>query len=85
MALGSAFVDIDLHGYTADQAAVKLDSVLRKVNVNSTYQIRVIHGYHGGTAIRDMVLRRYRNHPKVRRIIPGENPGITVLVIKELY
>lgn len=83
--MSSAFVEVDLHGYTADQAAVKLDSVLQKVNTNSTYQVRVIHGFHGGTAIRDMVSRRYRSHPKVKRIIPGENPGITVLVIKELY
>lgn len=83
--MASPFVEVDLHGYTADQAAVKLDSVLRKVNVKTTYQVRVIHGFHGGTAIRDMVTRRYRNHPKVKRIIQGDNPGITVLVIRELY
>lgn len=83
--MSSAFVEVDLHGYTADQAAVKLDSILEKVNTSSTYQVRVIHGFHSGTAIRDMVSRRYRSHPKVKRIIPGENPGITVLVIKELY
>ena len=27
----------------------------------------------------------YQFEPKVKRIIPGDNPGITVLVLKELY
>lgn len=27
----------------------------------------------------------YQYEPKVKRIIPGDNPGITVLVLKELY
>ena len=27
----------------------------------------------------------YKYDPKVKRIMPGDNPGITVLVLKELY
>jgi hypothetical protein len=27
----------------------------------------------------------YRYDPKVKRIMPGDNPGITILVLKELY
>ena len=32
-----------------------------------------------------MIYDMYRYEPKVKRIIPGDNPGITVLVLKELY
>ena len=31
------------------------------------------------------VIPYYRYEPKVKRIVPGDNPGITVLVLKELY
>ena len=34
---------------------------------------------------RSMIYDWYRYEPKVKRIIPGDNPGITVLVLKELY
>ena len=51
----------------------------------STYQIHLIHGYHRGTSLRSMIRDEYRYDTKIRRIIPGDNPGITVLVLKELY
>ena len=37
------------------------------------------------TSLRSMIHDWYRYDPKVKRIMPGENPGITVLVLKELY
>lgn len=81
--MSSAFVDVDLHGLTADQAQVEIDRVLRRLSP-SVYQVRLTHGYHGGTAIRSMIQYCYRRHPKVRRIMPGDNPGVTILVIREL-
>ena len=39
---------------------------------------------HGGTVIRDTLQYKYRSHPKVKRIMPGDNPGVTVLVLREL-
>ena len=36
-------------------------------------------------SLRSMIYDWYRYEPKVKRIIPGDNPGITVLVLKELY
>lgn len=81
--MSSAFVDVDLHGLTADQAQIEIDRVLRRLSP-SVYQVRLIHGYHGGTAIRSMIQYCYRRHPKVRRIMPGDNPGVTILVIREL-
>ena len=52
---------------------------------STTYQIQLIHGYNRGTSLRSMIYDEYRYEPKVKRIIPGDNPGITVLVMRELY
>ena len=50
-----------------------------------TYQLRLVHGFHRGTSLRSMIQDEYRYHEKVLRIMPGDNPGITILVLKELY
>lgn len=81
--MSEPFVTLDLHGCTADQARVKVDAALRKAD-SGTYQIRCVHGFHGGTVIRDTIQYKYRSHPKVKRIMPGDNPGVTVLVLREL-
>ena len=59
------------------------DAALRRAD-SGTYQIRCVHGFHGGTVIRDTLQYKYRSHPKVKRIMPGDNPGVTVLVLREL-
>ena len=46
---------------------------------------KLIHGYNRGTSLRSMIHDWYQYDPKVKRIVPGDNPGITVLVLKELY
>ena len=51
----------------------------------ATYQLRLIHGYNRGTSLRSMIYDEYRYEKKVKRIIPGDNPGITILVLKELF
>ena len=80
----SAFVRIDLHGLRQEEAIRVIDRALASVDA-STYQIQLIHGYHRGTSLRSMIQQEYSFHPKAKRIIPGDNPGMTVLVIKELY
>ena len=50
-----------------------------------TYQLRLVHGFHRGTSLRSMIQDEYRYHAKVLRIQPGDNPGVTILVLKELY
>lgn len=79
----SGFLEIDVHNMTRTQAITAIDARLRRVNA-SVYRLRVIHGYHGGTVLRDMVRSRYKNHPKVLRIELGLNPGETDLVLREL-
>ncbi|MBQ9393389.1 MAG: Smr/MutS family protein [Oscillospiraceae bacterium] len=73
-------VELDLHGMTAYQARIAIDAALRRAK-SGTYRIRIIHGYHGGTALRDMVRREYAG--RVLRIELGLNPGATDLVLRE--
>ena len=73
---------IDLHGMTCYQAQVAIDAALRRAG-RSVYRIEVIHGYHGGNALRDMVRRVYGRHPRVLRLEMGLNPGATDLVLRE--
>lgn len=73
--------EIDLHGKNEYQARVTLDAALRRVRPG-TYRIRVIHGHHGGTALRELVCREYGRHPQVLRL-EAEGPGVTELVLRE--
>ena len=79
-----AFVEIDLHGLRQDEAIRVINKAIAAAD-STTYQIRLIHGYHRGTSLRTMIYEEYRYEPKVKRIMPGDNPGITVLVMRELY
>ncbi len=83
MAIFSGFQEIDVHNMTKVQAITAIDAMLRRANA-SVYRIKVIHGYHGGTVLRDAVRSHYREHPKVRRIEISLNPGETDLVLREL-
>ncbi len=80
----SAFVKIDLHGLRQDEAIKVINKAIAAAD-STTYQIQLIHGYNRGTSLRSMIYEEYRYDPKVKRIMPGDNPGITVLVIRELY
>ncbi len=75
-------VELDLHGMTQVQAKAAVDAALRRAG-GSVYRLRVIHGYRGGTQLRDMLRREYGKHPKVKRLEVGLNPGATDLVLRE--
>ena len=71
---------------TTDTVALELfdpalDAALRRVRPG-TYRIRVIHGHHGGTALRELVRREYGRHPQVLRL-EAAGPGVTELVLRE--
>jgi DNA-nicking Smr family endonuclease len=76
----SGIVELDLHGKNAYQARVAVDAALRRAG-RGTYRIRLIHGYHGGTALRDLVRREYAD--RVLRLETGVGSGITDLVLRE--
>ena len=72
-------VTLDLHGKNTHQAKVAIDAALRRARAG-TYRLRLIHGYHGGTALRDMIRAEYT--ARCRRMVPI-NEGTTDLVLRE--
>lgn len=83
--MNNGIVEINLHGMNAYKAKILIDSQLRRAN-GSVYHIRLIHGFHSGTELKEMIQDVYGNgkHPKVKRLKNGSNPGITDLVLREL-
>ena len=75
-------ITADLHGKNTYQAGITVDSLLKRAK-SGTYRLRLIHGYHGGTAIRDFLKEQYTGHPKVRRIIVSPDGGTTELILRE--
>lgn len=78
----SGIITVDLHNMNAYQARIKLQSTLKRADA-SVYRIVVVHGYHGGSTLRNMVQNEFLNHPKVKRIAPLTNAGETVLVLRD--
>ena len=78
----SSIITIDVHGMTQYQAQIAINAQLRRAN-SGIYRLRIIHGYHGGTALRDMIRREYGKNTKVKRIEFGMNQGETDLVLRE--
>ena len=75
-------VTADLHGKTVYQARITVDALLRRAG-RGTYRVRLIHGSHGGTALRDFLRQTYGSHPKVRRVLFSPDGGVTELVLRE--
>ncbi len=82
--MSDAFVKIDLHGLRQEEAIARIDRAIASAG-SGTYQLHLVHGFNRGTSLRSMIRDWYQYEPKVKRIIPGDNPGVTVLVLKELY
>jgi len=75
-------ITADLHGKNTYQAGVTVDALLRRAG-SGTYRLRLIHGHHGGTAIRDFLRDTYGRHPKVLRIMVSPDGGTTELILRE--
>lgn len=73
-------IEIDLHGHTVDSAKALITNTLKTLP-KDVREISVVHGYRGGTALRDMV-RKYSN-PKIERKILGLNQGVTIFIIRK--
>ena len=78
------FITVDLHGLRREEAERKIEKVLASAG-SGTYQIRLIHGFNRGTNLKEMIYDSFKYDKKVKRIMPGENQGITILVLKELF
>ena len=79
--MNGSVVELDLHGCNVHQAQVAIDAALKRSR--GIYRIRLIHGYHGGQALRGMIRSCYGRHPLVLRLEYGLNPGQTELVLRE--
>lgn len=72
-------IKIDLHGHTIESAKSLITSTLKNLP-EDVREVEIIHGYHGGTALRNMV-SKYSNS-RIERKILGLNQGATIFVIK---
>ena len=73
-------VTVDLHGFTVQDARFRLEHLLDFLPAG-VGEVRVIHGYNRGQALRDMVRNDLR-HPRVAARLPALNPGETRLLLK---
>ena len=80
--MDSGILTVDLHGKNTYQAKVTVDALLKRARVG-TYRVRLIHGSHGGTALRDFIRTEYAHHPKVKRLVLSPDGGATELVLRE--
>ena len=74
-------VTLDLHRKTQYQAKIALEAQLRRSR--GVYRIHVVHGYHNGTALRDLVRQEYAAHPRVLRV-EAVSDSATDLLLREL-
>lgn len=79
--MGPGIVTVDLHGRNTYQAKITVDAALRRSG--GVYRLRLIHGFHGGTALRDFIREEYSRHPKVKRLLPSSDGGSTDLILRE--
>ena len=81
--MSKPIIEIDLHGLFQDEAIKVIDKALKNAD-DSTYQIKLIHGYNRGTSLKNMIIDEYKYHLKVLRVQPADNLGTTILVLREL-
>jgi hypothetical protein len=73
---------IDVHGYTVDMAKREIERFIAACDDNVT-EVVVVHGYHGGNAIREMIQRPNGLRSKrIKRKKMTKNQGQTII---ELY
>lgn len=72
---------VDVHGMRTLDAQDRLKSIIDYAG-NDIKQIVVIHGFHTGQALKEMV-RGNLNHPRITNIRSTSNEGETVLLIKK--
>lgn len=80
----TGIIEINVHGKNVEEAIREIKKYLDSAGAG-IYRIRVIHGFHGGTRIKDSIWDEfsYEREPKIKRITMGDNPGITELILRE--
>ncbi|MDO4976966.1 MAG: Smr/MutS family protein [Eubacteriales bacterium] len=82
--INSPIIEMDLHGMYVDDAIRKIEQQIKKAPVG-TYRIRIIHGFNRGNSIQRAIYRDILPElfPNVKRIVGGDNPGITEIILRE--
>lgn len=82
--MNGGIIELDLHGRKVEEARRLIDQKLAGAGKN-VYRLRLIHGFHGGTGIKNMIWEEYAygREPKVIRLEHGVNQGITELILRE--
>lgn len=80
--MNGGICELDVHGLNLRQAEIYITSQLKRAG-RDVYRLRIIHGYHGGIGLREMIRSRYAAHPKIIRIEFGLNQGETDLILRE--
>lgn len=73
--------EINLHGLNVAEAKLRLERLLVNLPPNVT-ELIVIHGYHGGNALQNMVRTQLKSN-RIRQRMVSLNPGETILILKE--
>ena len=73
--------DNQILAFMREQAQIAIDAALRRCG-GGVYRLRLIHGYRGGTAIRDMLWTVYNKRSQVKRLV-SISEGVTELVLRE--
>lgn len=77
------YIRVDVHGMSKNKALHFIQGILL-LNDSDNFVIEVVHGYHGGTAIKDALTSEFHTRRKCRLQRTHRNPGITKLIVGEL-
>lgn len=72
---------VDVHGMKCYQARRLINNIINAAR--SVFHLLVIHGYHRGTAIKDMLARDFSNIHIVERYVDFYNEGLTHMIVTE--
>lgn len=73
--------EVDIHGMTAAEAKRQLEQYLSRADRSLT-EVVVVHGYHNGQVLRDMVRIQLR-HPRIQAKLVSLNPGQTRILLRK--
>lgn len=74
---GEPQITVDVHGMRCNQARRYLNNI---INITlQSFQLRIIHGYHNGTAIKNMLASDFSNSRIISNEVDRFNPGRTIL------
>lgn len=74
-------MQVDLHGMYVEDARSLLLQWLSNAPLGIK-ELRIIHGYHRGDALRTM-LRQGFKHPRIKCVLLALNPGETRFILKQ--